>query len=157
MRNWTGQIGMQEDLGPWPENVSSHDVIVDYCPFPLELVSKNPELLVTFIRTAGWPFECVWGGVTTTIRGRVTVRAANIGRPLDIDDRRGVYGQLPIAPIWSGLAINTLFYGTIAWGLLFLPGTVRRWRRRRGGRCRECGYDRARLAAGAACPECGSP
>ncbi|HVU64866.1 MAG TPA: hypothetical protein VHC70_12875, partial [Phycisphaerales bacterium] len=62
----------------------------------------------------------------------------------------------PVMPIWSGLALNTLFYGTIAWGLLFLPGTVRRWRRRRGGRCVKCGYDRAGLAAGAPCPECGA-
>jgi hypothetical protein len=78
-----------------------------------------------------------------------------VGRPLDVDDEHGIGGYLPIAPIWSGLAINTLFYGTIAWVLLFLPGTVRRWRRRRVGRCVQCAYDRAGLAAGAPCPECG--
>ena len=83
------------------------------------------------------------------------VNAISIGHPLDQSDTRGIAGYLPIAPIWSGLAFNTLFYGTIAWGLLFLPGTLRRWRRVRAGRCLKCGYDLKDLAARAACPECG--
>jgi hypothetical protein len=78
-----------------------------------------------------------------------------MGRVLDLNDAHGIAGYLPIAPIWSGLAIDTLFYGTIAWVPLFLPGTLRRWRRRRTGRCIKCGYDRAGLAPNAACPECG--
>lgn len=39
--------------------------------------------------------------------------------------------------------------------VLFAPGPVRPSRRRAKGRCTGCGYDRAGLAEGAACPECG--
>jgi hypothetical protein len=44
----------------------------------------------------------------------------------------------PLVPCWLGLA------------------AAKRVRRLKG-RCRSCGYDRAGLAEGAACPECGAP
>ena len=62
--------------------------------------------------------------------------------------------RIPCRPIWRGLGVNALLYASFAW-LLFggLPA-LRRYSRRRHGRCPKCAYDlKADLAAG--CPECG--
>lgn len=59
-------------------------------------------------------------------------------------------------PIWTGLALNTAFYGISAWSGWTLVLTVRRRRRRARGQCLACGYNLAGLAAGAQCPECGA-
>ncbi len=62
--------------------------------------------------------------------------------------------RLPLRPVWPGFAVNTLFYASVAWVALTAPGSVRRWRRTRRGRCPACGYDMSRLNT---CPECGGP
>ncbi len=59
-----------------------------------------------------------------------------------------------LTPIWSGFAINTVFYAAILWMLWLSPFVVRRFIRRRRGRCIKCGYD-LRGAEHEACPECG--
>ncbi len=57
-------------------------------------------------------------------------------------------------PIWGGLAVNTALYASLWFGLLFGPGTLRRWMRDRRGGCRACGYDLGGQFDGG-CPECG--
>ena len=61
---------------------------------------------------------------------------------------------VPFRPIWSGFAINTVFFALIVWPLLSAPFALRRLIRRKRGRCPECGYDlRGELDKG--CSECG--
>ena len=59
---------------------------------------------------------------------------------------------LPLRPIATGFAVDTLLYATAAWlafaGAARLRGIVRRSR----GRCAACGYPRA---GSGPCPECG--
>jgi len=62
---------------------------------------------------------------------------------------------LPYSPIWPGLLANTAIYGSAWWAMLFGPGMLIRWRRRRAGRCAKCGYD-LRGSASDACPACGA-
>ena len=62
---------------------------------------------------------------------------------------------LPLLPMWPGFALNTIFYGVLAWLMWRLPGQIRRSCRRRAGRCTRCGYDLAGLGSGVGCPECG--
>ncbi len=61
--------------------------------------------------------------------------------------------RIPIAPIWTGLFLNILFWSA-AW---YFPGviwrTVRTHRRKRRGLCLACGYAAEDLDR---CPECGS-
>lgn len=125
-------------------------------PAPAEALPRTAPSGGGFVRIAGWPCECVWGASVPGSPNNALIGAISVGRPYSVSDFRGIWGALPVTPIWSGLAIDTLFYGVIAWGLLLAPGAIRRCRRRRGGRCVKCGYDRAGLAAGAACPECGA-
>ena len=61
--------------------------------------------------------------------------------------------RLPVWPLWRGFALNTALYGTLAAGVVLVPRSMVRDRRRRRGLCELCGYE-----AGTApvCPECGS-
>ena len=60
-------------------------------------------------------------------------------------------------PVLPGFALDTAFYGGLAFVVWGAPGLVRRRVRRRRGRCAACGYDLS--GAGGAgrglCPECG--
>jgi len=59
-------------------------------------------------------------------------------------------GILPL-----GFTLNTLLAAGVILTLTEGAGAWRRRARRRKGRCPWCGYDRAGVAVGAACPECG--
>jgi len=61
---------------------------------------------------------------------------------------------LPLAPVWPGFAINTIFYAALLWMLWLSPFVVRRLIRRKRGHCIKCGYD-LRGTSGGGCPECG--
>ena len=56
--------------------------------------------------------------------------------------------RLPVRPLPFGFTANTLFYAAILWS----PGALKRWRRRRNGKCEECAYQLEGLTT---CPECG--
>jgi hypothetical protein len=62
---------------------------------------------------------------------------------------------VPLNPLVSGFAINTIFYAAIAWVLFAAPGAVRRRLRRKRGQCAACGYSVCESVSGK-CSECGT-
>lgn len=56
----------------------------------------------------------------------------------------------------AGLAINTLFYGSLTLLALRARESLNAWRARRRESCRSCGYPTRGLSSAAACPECGT-
>jgi hypothetical protein len=64
----------------------------------------------------------------------------------------------PLMPMWPGFALNTLLYAWLLVMAQFIvfnwPFQLRRFVRRRRGRCPACGYD-LRKDFDAGCPECG--
>ena len=60
---------------------------------------------------------------------------------------------LPVVPICSGFAIDTLFYAATLWLLFAAPFSFRRWRRARRGLCQKCAYP---IGSSAVCTECGA-
>ncbi len=58
----------------------------------------------------------------------------------------------PLAPLWPGFAINTLFYAAILWLLIPGPFALRRFLRVRRGLCPKCAYP---MGESAVCTECG--
>lgn len=99
----------------------------------------------------GWLVEHDFGPELPMIETPEGPRTAN-GRPMmTMTEPR----TMPLTPILSGAMVNTAVYGGAWWVVLFVPGVVRRWRRRRRGRCVACGYDRRGIGVEAVCPECG--
>jgi hypothetical protein len=110
---------------------------------------------------AGWPLRCWWGtrrslrvegdGIKTE-RTDLSSCCADVPRLM-----RGLLGvsQLPIGIHPLRFIANTLFYAALPLGLWGTIEPLRRWRRSRTGRCQACGYNRAGVPLGAACPECG--
>jgi hypothetical protein len=106
----------------------------------------------------GWPWRC---------QSRVFVRDGIGAKPvghwmLSIDTSKSAnptYAvrspiELSYMPIWSGLLLDTGFYGVL-WAVpLFGLPLLRARRRRRKGRCPRCGYD-LKAAFEHGCPECG--
>lgn len=115
---------------------------------------------------SGWPARCAWswhrrapGAPGAPVEDSLALRLTPPSNGLsglrrswpNLSD-----GSLPIGIIASGLLIDTAAHGAAWWALLFGPMALRRWRRRRAGRCERCGYDLRGLPAGNVCPECGS-
>jgi hypothetical protein len=99
----------------------------------------------TFEYAYGWPCVAL---VYQKTDGRRW--ALNIESSLLKVDRK----WLPLAPLWPGFAINTLFY-TAVLGLLFIaPGWVKRRIRARRCQCPACAYP---IGSSDVCTECGRP
>ncbi len=73
---------------------------------------------------------------------------------VDVEDEWFNRPIIPLRPIWSGFAINTVCYAVILWVLTLGPFTARRFIRRKRGHCLKCGYDLSH-AEHEVCPECG--
>ena len=71
--------------------------------------------------------------------------------PMDV----GTLHPLPYGPLWTGLAINTMFYGGVLWILWFGMSLLLTMIRRKRGLCIKCAYD-LKGAAHEVCPECGT-
>jgi hypothetical protein len=65
---------------------------------------------------------------------------------------------LPLRPIWTGLAVDTVFWAGTWWMALLVPRRLRSAWRRLKNRCQSCGYDLRGHGDGGRsvrCPECG--
>ncbi|MCC6908068.1 MAG: hypothetical protein IT430_09025 [Phycisphaerales bacterium] len=72
----------------------------------------------------------------------------------------GAYGELgqfrwlPLHPIWTGFAFNTVCYGFLLWLIYGGPRSVRHSHRLKRNRCPACGYP---VGVSPVCTECGAP
>ncbi|MDY7107705.1 MAG: hypothetical protein SYC29_03620 [Planctomycetota bacterium] len=109
----------------------------------------------------GWPMlshYCRW----SCTRNSPYVLERGLWVPGLAKRRCGNEGRVvPLAVIWPGFVVNTLFYAAVLWLLIPGPFVLRRMIRRKHGRCPKCGYDlrgqppEVGAAPGKACPECG--
>jgi hypothetical protein len=108
---------------------------------------------------AGWPSKSLRGHAVF-LRAPVDhwTHEDLIANAYSTGDRYGRgWRDFPTQPIWSGWALNTLFYAGILWGgwLMFAaPFALRRRRRIKRGLCPACAYP---LGDSAVCTECGTP
>ncbi len=110
--------------------------------------SPSHECVVVVI-CAGWPFLSLQGErhfepQPVTYRFAWLVQESSVGE----------WTFIPLRPIWSGFAVNTLFYAAMLWLVIPGPFALRLLIRRRRGLCLACGYD-LRHGEHEACPECG--
>lgn len=109
----------------------------------------------------GWPARALGSMFATKVTEPLTI-AVTIEHGIQIDKTPagfdfGVVNDLRVLPtqvIWSGFMLNWILYAFVLFGLMALPGAVKRTHRLRRGRCPDCGYD-LRGAFNAGCPECG--
>lgn len=124
-----------------PDNIPHVPVwsrFVDPPTIPMRIIEES----------RGWPFRTLFWDYTFD---NSTSTYQHLWRVRLFSKR--VY--LPLAPIWSGLFLNTLFYAIFLW--LFFTGflALRRKFRFRRDLCPTCAYD-LRGADHEACPECGT-
>lgn len=139
--------------------------LAEAAPHWAELIPHADTKLDKHISTrtdaAGWParmVRCSWVFNVSDAYEATSVSkelsTTTVSTRIHLDLQIGSF-SIPYGPIWSGLALNILFYGGIAFALVRGPKSLRRWRRRKRGRCIRCNYDRAGLDASLPCPECG--
>jgi hypothetical protein len=163
--------------GAWPAEVPA-----DWPPPGIEVSSRGPGTFSYVWENSGYILRESQDGTRTvlttpTVR-QYTIRRFRAGWPafaLRLERRSGQHGPistgvlrvlesqtananipgLPTRILPLGFALNTLFYAAVLLGIVEGPAFARRRVRRGRGRCPSCGYDRAGLAEGSACPECG--
>ena len=123
-------------------------------PIPGWAVVSMPDAVIT--EASGWPALCLKHSAVVASPGGSYPPAsvANPGawRPLA---RGNPPLTLPLAPIASGLAINTAFYGSLVLARLCLLPWARSALRRHRNHCPRCNYDLRATSPGSPCPECG--
>jgi hypothetical protein len=140
-----------------PSLVLPEALAADYSEafFP-PLVYNARDTRPLFFIQSGWPVRCFWGWDTFISSSTITGDGDGLAPiPGWLDALHPIYLPLPHLPMWRGLLINTAIFGGVWFGVLFVPGLVRRVSRRRRGACMGCGYDLAATPAGQPCPECG--
>ncbi len=75
-------------------------------------------------------------------------------RPLLIAALFLLAGTIMNGPAWLGFAVHTLFYAALLWLPIYGLFALRRFIRRRRGRCPACAYP---MGDSNVCTECGRP
>ncbi|MCK4872189.1 MAG: hypothetical protein KAS72_05655 [Phycisphaerales bacterium] len=105
------------------------------------------------IETTGFPMRSM-RGERQIYPGGVLLIGAMDPLPILRARYRPEGAMIPLRPIWTGFAVNTLLYAMLFAVPLCVLTTVRQMMRRRAGRCPRCGYHlRGDFHRG--CPECG--
>ena len=110
-----------------------------------------------WVDARGWPALSLWYESqplsirqSTGVSGGIRVRGVWFDKP---GRATPIPKALPLRPIWTGFAINTIFYATILWLLIPGPFALRRFLRVRRGLCPKCAYP---MGESSVCTECGS-
>ncbi len=110
---------------------------------------------------AGWPLPCAQRHAWLTMGRNVPpdhafspgyVETGLVMLPTNGWLGRLPQQRLPIEPMWTGFAVNTLFYAAILWLLIAGPFALRRLLRLRRGLCPKCAYP---MGDSSVCTECG--
>ncbi len=102
--------------------------------------SRRPAVYLT---TSGWPLK--------TMQGRLVHLN---GQSQSHWIKTTSHSYIPLQPIWLGFVVNTLFYTTVLWLLVRGSFALRRYLRRKRGRCAACAYP---IGDSPVCSECGRP
>lgn len=114
----------------------------------------------------GWPMLAMWGGFEysryvedkTYIFTLGETKSAIVLQNLNEGEFSPDFNRvIPLAPIWFGFIVDTLFYTAIWLFLMYLlagPGIIKRTIRHSRGYCIRCGYDLHGMDHDK-CPECG--
>jgi len=123
-----------------------------------------PDPLMHVSDARGWPMLALSGGLDLAPSGggsRDVTRTYWTIAVMKPDQMSWLYPNvdcmrrfIPARPIFPGFLVNTLFYAAMWFGIFFGVAALRRFVRKKRGRCVKCSYDlRGQFDMG--CPECG--
>jgi len=160
------------EYDPTPDDPAS--LLPSWGGFNIPDDSGSPLLFSEDISARGWPMWAMY------YRFRSDMRESSLDYGYEIHWQSADDGlqalRFPLRPIFPGFIINTLFYTAIWFGIFFGVATLRRFVRKKRGRCVKCGYDlrgqrsavrdqnenghedaalTSDLRSDAGCPECG--
>ena len=123
---------------------------------------KPSEVFDLNLVEAGWPLASFKGGIWSdggTLWGGAGIRETHWALDVDPIDVPIPFVEwsriIPLQPKWSGVVVNTVFFGGIVFLLFRWPPALRRYRRLARGLCPSCAYD-VKHVEHVACPECGA-
>jgi len=145
-----------------------NEIVPRWCPVlePSLTPQKNPrdadEVDERTFEARGWPMLALWTERSTVTPGTSNslsvLRSGFAGGMISLPAAGTLPPVLPSRPIWSGLIVNSIFYGAflaVAYWLLTKPRRlILELRRMRSGCCIACGYELDFDFRGG-CPECG--
>ncbi|MCH7547518.1 MAG: hypothetical protein IID30_14045 [Planctomycetes bacterium] len=164
--DWTITVLSYYAEGPSPFK-DSKDVIPWWGEYAYPSgISYDPGERTRTIDVRGWPVLSMWTGqeqrYNLELPSGISCQSHKIIAGYQIPSKlvnpnsgKPVILVLPLRPLWTGFAINTIFYAAIFWLLIPGPFVLRRAIRRKHGLCVKCAYD-LRGADHEACPECGA-
>ncbi len=123
-----------------------------------ENVPRDPSDYTVHAMRVGWPFRSTWT-LGAWPKTPANVPAIWLGVPQILQpewakvEGRPYSGSLPLFPLWWGLLLNSVFYGSLTFGGVTAFAAWRRARRRRRGLCEGCAYPVKGMST---CPECGA-
>jgi hypothetical protein len=151
------------DKGPSPATLLPRWAATELTPTgPVSSQDPNADRVCRTVHATGWP-ALVTFGLYGGARADHVLHASALPSATSQMTKGGfaVPRALLLRPIWSGLAINTIFYAAILALLFYGPGKVWRFVRVKRGRCPACGYiiapgTCAPGGGGGLCSECGA-
>ena len=118
----------------------------------LEFASGLADSDCRMVDARGWPALTLWYESDTPDGWEATGIAGGIKLSGYWEHEYRIPKALPLRPIWSGFAVNTVFYAAILWLLIPGPFALRRFIRVKRGLCPKCAYP---MGESAVCSECG--
>ncbi len=103
-----------------------------------------------WVHAFGWPVVSMWRDYV--LGGSSKYELLHGLRVPFLPSDRGLPRAVPLRPIWTGFAVDTLFYATVLWLLIPGPFVLRRFVRLKRGLCVKCAYP---MGESAVCTECG--
>lgn len=117
--------------------------------------AEDVEELTTI--SAGFPWPGLAGSLSQNFRDPPVLRGALLraAAPTRPRQRLAIRRLIPLAPLWTGLALNTACVAVPLWLAPPMTRALLRRLRLRRNHCPRCGYNRLGLPPTAPCPECG--
>ncbi len=136
------------------KTVATLEALLDPCPSYLrrEIRYGQVEKEAWYADAAGWPFYSLWSESRLTSGDSTPSVFGAIRAPMD-PWKRHIPRVLPLRPIWTGFAVDTIVFAATLALLTIVPLLLRRTVRSKRGCCTKCGYP---LCGAVRCPECGT-
>ena len=157
VRYWAFGVPPAAPADARAEREALRSVAYEWVPPGCILRASNATSMGCTLEEWGTPLRWLWCWEANSGNTRPVIEGG-VATPAWMGTVRDTRPLVPLRVVWPALIANIALWTLAARGTAAAARAVPRLRERlrRKGLCRRCGYDRAGLAAGAQCPECGA-